>query len=86
MIESRCGLTCSTCTYKKEVHCPGCMNMDAPFWGDCCPIKDCCKKKGIEHCGVCPTFPCDLLKQFSYDPKQGDNGKRIEQCKKWCIK
>jgi hypothetical protein len=24
-----------------------------------------------------------LLKQFAYDKEQGDDGKRIEQCRKW---
>jgi hypothetical protein len=24
-----------------------------------------------------------LLHQFAYDKEQGDNGKRIEQCKAW---
>ncbi|MFZ2537606.1 MAG: hypothetical protein WAX04_01735 [Oscillospiraceae bacterium] len=40
----------------------------------------------MEHCGQCNEFPCALLKQFSYDEEQGDNGKRIEQCKNWCSK
>lgn len=31
--------------------------------------------------GECGEFPCALLKKFSYDPEQGDNGVRIEQCK-----
>ena len=33
--------------------------------------------------GVCEQFPCELLRQFAYDEKQGDGGKRIEQCKIW---
>ena len=33
-------------------------------------------------CGEC-DFPCDLLNQFAYDKEQGDDGKRIEQCRKW---
>jgi hypothetical protein len=32
---------------------------------------------------MCGDFPCDLLNQFAYDKEQGDNGKRIEQCRKW---
>jgi hypothetical protein len=36
------------------------------------------------RCGiVCGDFPCDLLNQFAYDKEQGDDGKRIEQCRKW---
>ncbi|MDR2719552.1 MAG: hypothetical protein LBC03_01950 [Nitrososphaerota archaeon] len=39
--------------------------------------------QNYEHCGLCLDFPCDLLNQFSYDQEQGDNGKRIKQCRKW---
>ncbi|MEW6710633.1 MAG: DUF3795 domain-containing protein, partial [Candidatus Riflebacteria bacterium] len=28
-------------------------------------------------------FPCQLLNKFAYDKEQGDNGKRIEQCRLW---
>ena len=43
----------------------------------------CCEGKGREHCGECDSFPCELLHQFAYDPKQGDDGRRIEQCRAW---
>lgn len=84
MIESRCGILCSECEYKQQVGCQGCVNIVKPFWGQSCAVKTCCEDKAINHCGVCEDFPCTLLKQFAYDEKQGDNGKRIEQCKKWC--
>ena len=83
MIESRCGILCNECEYKEPMKCNGCLNIAKPFWGDQCPVKSCCESKALEHCGECETFPCELLKQFSYDKEQGDNGKRIEQCKKW---
>ena len=57
--------------------------MEMPFWADSCPVKSCCEDKNHEHCGTCENFTCELLHQFAYDEKQGDNGKRIEQCKKW---
>jgi hypothetical protein len=63
--------------------CAGCIAIAKPFWGDICPVKACCEGRGLEHCGLCAEFPCDLLKRFSYDQEQGDDGKRIEQCKKW---
>lgn len=85
MAESRCGILCSECKYKKEVNCSGCIKIKKPFWGEICPIKECCESKSNEHCGCCEDFPCKLLKQFSYDEKEGDNGKRIEQCKRWCL-
>lgn len=83
MIESRCGILCSKCEYKEPMNCSGCINISKPFWGEQCPVKLCCENKKQEHCGRCEGFPCDLLNQFSYDKEQGDNGKRIEQCRKW---
>lgn len=45
--------------------------------------KACCEEKGQEHCGQRGEFPCALLGQFAYDEKQGDGGRRIEQCRCW---
>lgn len=81
MIESRCGILCSKCRFTE---CKGCVNIPNPFWGTC-PVKICCEEKKIMHCGECGEFPCDLLKSFSYDEKEGDGGKRIKQCEKWRI-
>lgn len=81
MIESRCGILCSACSFKKDGICSGCLQIQKPFWGDACPVKDCCESKKQEHCGTCKEFPCDLLNQFAFDESQGDNGLRIEQCK-----
>ncbi len=86
MIESRCGVVCSECEYKEEMNCKGCIHIKKPFWGESCPIKDCCEGKTLENCGQCNDFPCELLNSFAYDKEQGDEGKRIEQCKKWCSK
>ena len=83
MIESRCGLLCSECSYQKQVDCKGCVKIKKPFWGENCPIKVCCETKKLTYCGQCKEFPCHLLNQFAYDEKQGDNGKRIEQCRCW---
>jgi len=83
MVESRCGILCSECTYREPMNCAGCIYMEKPFWGESCPVKSCCENKGFEHCGVCEIFPCDLLTRFSYDKEQGDNGKRINQCQVW---
>lgn len=83
MIESRCGLLCTSCQYREQMQCKGCVNIDKPFWGECCPVKACGEEKKHEHCGLCSAFPCELLHQFAYDEVQGDKGKRIEQCKLW---
>ena len=83
-IESRCGIVCSDCEFQESVGCAGCVNIDKPFWADSCPVKSCCESRGLSNCGECGDFPCDLLNRFAYDPEQGDDGLRIEQCKKWC--
>lgn len=86
MSESRCGLLCSECSYREAMNCQGCTKISKPFWGEVCPVKACCEEKALEHCGLCQQFPCALLHQFAYDKDQGDNGKRIEQCRCWCQK
>lgn len=83
MVESRCGCLCSTCTYKAEGVCQGCTAIRKPFWGESCPLKACCEGKGHGHCGTCADFPCAQLTQFAYDKEQGDEGRRIEQCRLW---
>ncbi len=83
MIESRCGILCSECEYREGVGCEGCTAIEKPFWGDACPLKTCCEAKGLEHCGCCGDFPCELLTAFAFDESQGDDGRRIEQCRAW---
>lgn len=83
MVESRCGLLCSECSYKEQMGCPGCTQMSKPFWGESCSVKSCCEGKEKSHCGQCENFACETLNGFAYDKEQGDKGKRIEQCKNW---
>jgi len=84
-IQSRCGLLCGECDYRKSCGCGGCIETNRhPFHGEC-PVAKCCQDKGFEHCGECPDIPCRLLTEYSYDPENGDKpaGARIVQCKKW---
>lgn len=83
MVESRCGILCSKCQFLKDGVCEGCLKITKPFWGDVCVIKQSCETKGHDHCGQCSSFPCAQLTAFSYDQKQGDDGKRIRQCEAW---
>lgn len=85
-VKSRCGIDCEECKFMKEKVCIGCTHIKKPFWSDNCPIKTCCENKQISCCGDCNIFPCELLKSFAYDKDNGDNGLRIENCKKWCDK
>ena len=85
MIESRCGLDCSTCGYREACGCKGFIPSEGhPFHGEC-PVAKCCQDKGLVYCGQCPDIPCELLTQYSCDPVHGDNppGARIKQCKMW---
>ena len=82
MIESRCGILCGECEFRESMGCKGCTNIENPFWGEC-PVKASRESKNHEHCGQCERFPCETLTSFAYDEKQGDGGKRIEQCRKW---
>ncbi len=81
MVESRCGLKCSECSYVESHGCKGCLTGGA-FYGSC-RVSDCCTKKEVNHCGLCKEFPCELLDEFAYDEEQGDNGQRIETMKEW---
>ena len=83
MAESRCGLLCSQCTFRESMGCAGCTNIERPFWGESCPVKSCCEGRLLVHCGMCGSFPCRTLEGFAYDPEQGDNGARLEQCLQW---
>lgn len=86
MVESRCGLLCSNCTYRESCNCGGCAATNGhPFHGEC-GIAACCQGKGLEHCGQCTGLPCKQLYAYSYlDKEHGDNppGARIEQLKRW---
>lgn len=85
IVDSRCGLHCTGCEYKNSCGCIGCIESNGhPFHGEC-PVALCCQNKGIVHCGGCPELPCELLKEYSFDPEHGDTpaGARIEQCKTW---
>ena len=83
MIESRCGLLCSDCSFREAMGCKVCAQVEKPFWADSCSVKSCCEQKGLQHCGECDDFVCPLLHTFAYDIEQSDHGARIEQCKKW---
>lgn len=82
MMESRCGILCSRCSWHKDKTCSGCCNIKEPFWGSC-PVKTCCEEKRLEHCGECSDFPCTQLNEFAYAEQEGDCGVRLDQCKAW---
>ena len=82
MFESRCGICCNDCERKAEVHCTGCLSMALPFWGGECPVKSCCEGRGLDHCGLCPEFPCGVLSSMGAD-RGYDPAPRLRQCRLW---
>lgn len=82
MFESRCGVPCNSCDRKEAVHCKGCLHMDKPFWGGDCAVKTCCESKKLDHCGVCPDFPCDMLAHMGIE-KGFDPEPKLANCRKW---
>lgn len=86
-IESYCGILCTACEYRDSCNCGTCVaTKGKPFHqkeDETCPVAACAIGRNLRFCGECWEFPCELLKQFSFDKEQGDDGKRIEQCKKW---
>lgn len=83
MIRSRCGLDCEICENRKELDCPGCMSLEEGNWAGDCDVKQCCEESQLEHCGLCPWFPCDLLRNTAFDPDEGDDGERLITLKQW---
>jgi hypothetical protein len=72
-----CGLDCKNCEYKGKFNCGGCKaTCGHPFHGEC-KLAKCAIPHKVEHCGLCSSFPCDLLKEFSYDKEHGEEGGRI---------
>ncbi|HET6948448.1 MAG TPA: DUF3795 domain-containing protein [bacterium] len=37
-----------------------------------CPVYTCAREHGVEHCGVCPEFPCILLVHMAAQTGHGD--------------
>lgn len=84
---AKCGMDCTACRFAEENDCPGCMycqpaeNRTKLFEDEECEIGICCEKKGCEHCGRCPDFPCEALKEVSFDTETGDGGARLMRLK-----
>jgi hypothetical protein len=82
-LAARCGIYCGDCDYREKMNCPGCSAATGKmFWGKC-EVALCCMDKGLDHCGLCPDFPCDTLRGFADDAEQGDDGQRIRNARAW---
>lgn len=83
---SRCGLNCDSCENRDACGCPGCLELEDGNWAGECDIKKCCEEKRLDHCGLCPKFPCDMLRNTSFDEEDGDGGERLVTLKRWAEK
>ena len=82
IIDTYCGLSCYECEYKQKCNCQGCKSTNGHPFHDQCELAQCAVSKGKRFCGECENFPCDLLKRFSFDVEHGDNGERINNCRR----
>jgi hypothetical protein len=76
-LAAACGLYCGDCEYLGG-QCSGCGNVEGrPFWTSqlglvTCPVYNCSVlRQKIEHCGLCPEFPCELFTSLR-DPNISD--------------
>ncbi len=85
IIDSFCGIDCSSCEFHTGGQCAGCKATGgSPFYfanGEVCSLADCCIKRNLRWCADCAQVPCENLKKFSNDPEHGDKpaGARLER-------
>jgi hypothetical protein len=48
----------------EEVVCHGCRAARRSFYCQTCRIADCAAGRGLEFCGGCEEYPCELLRVF----------------------
>lgn len=77
---AKCGMDCTKCRFAEENDCPGCMQGHL-FEDEECEVYNCCTEKKYPHCGHCPDFPCESLKETSFDTETGDGGERLMRLK-----
>lgn len=76
-LAAACGLYCGDCEFYPE-KCAGCGHIDGkPFWAAeygmvYCALYNCCvNRSGLEHCGECIDFPCEIFTSLR-DPAMSD--------------
>ena len=63
MAETYCAKSCSECTYKEELNCPGCRLGPGQQFGGDCELARCCRSKGHEACATCSfSVNCSTLR------------------------
>ena len=57
-----CGRYCAACDACQEGSCCGCAYQLGRTRRGECPVFECCiVERGLEHCGLCLDFPCQVF-------------------------
>lgn len=66
----------------KEIICDGCLALDekATLFSPECKTRKCVFGKGLEHCGYCEQYPCDI---FPSEPTHEELVQKIDVEKQW---
>jgi hypothetical protein len=57
-----CGRYCGTCDAYQGDDCCGCAYQLGSTRRGECPVFECCiLERGLEHCGLCLDFPCQVF-------------------------
>lgn len=70
MSETFCGRSCSTCSWRSQLNCPGCKSGPGNASSGDCDLAQCCQSKRHESCDTCTTrASCTLRMTGEYMPK-----------------
>lgn len=66
----------------KEIICDGCLALgeNAILFSPECKTRKCVFDKGLEHCGYCEKYPCDV---FPAEPTHEELVQKIDVEKQW---
>jgi len=57
-----CGRYCAPCDGRQHSACRGCAyQLGATRRGECAIFACCVEARGLEHCGLCLDFPCQVF-------------------------
>jgi hypothetical protein len=57
-----CGDYCGACRSFVTNTCCGCgYQLGGTCQGECAVFQCCVLDRGLEHCGICPDFPCQIF-------------------------
>jgi hypothetical protein len=57
-----CGHYCGACATFRDDACCGCgYSLGRTRRGECAVFQCCVTERGLEHCGLCPDFPCQVF-------------------------